>query len=79
MWNPIKEAELASVSTDGTMRVWDVRKRECVAVVELGGRGLGGCWADDGGGIFVGRGGVGYFLFPFLLLCCLFFMVEWVG
>lgn len=65
MWNPTKEAELASVSLDGTMRVWDVRKKECVAVVELGGRGLSVCWGDDGGLVVVGRGGVSSFFSPF--------------
>ncbi|SLM38176.1 WD40/YVTN repeat-like-containing domain [Lasallia pustulata] len=39
-WNPTKEAELASASTDGTCRFWDVRSKSCVASVPLGGEGI---------------------------------------
>ncbi|MCJ1461698.1 hypothetical protein MMC07_000296 [Pseudocyphellaria aurata] len=47
-WNPTKEAELASVSSDGTCRFWDVRNKACTAVVQLGGEGLTIAWAADG-------------------------------
>ncbi|KAL8688220.1 MAG: hypothetical protein Q9224_004939 [Gallowayella concinna] len=54
-WNPIKEAELASVSNDGTCRFWDVRSKTCIASVPLGGEGLTIGWASDGSLALVGR------------------------
>lgn len=54
-WNPTKEAELASVSSDGTCRFWDVRNRSCTATVALGGEGLTITWAADGSVVIVGR------------------------
>lgn len=54
-FNPTKDAELASVSGDGTCRFWDVRNKQCVAVVGLGGEGLTVAWAGDGSVVMVGR------------------------
>lgn len=54
-WNPTKDAELASVSSDGTCRFWDVRNKACTAVVQLGGEGLTIAWAADGSVVMVGR------------------------
>ena len=54
-WNPTKEAELASVSSDGTCRFWDVKNNTCIATVQLGGEGLTLCWAGDGSVAMVGR------------------------
>ncbi|KAL8947841.1 MAG: hypothetical protein Q9222_005926 [Ikaeria aurantiellina] len=54
-WNPIKEAELASVSSDGTCRFWDVRSKTCIATVQLGGEGLTLGWANDGSLALAGR------------------------
>lgn len=54
-WNPTKEAELASVSSDGTCRFWDVRSKACIATVQLGGEGLTVAWAGDGSVAMVGR------------------------
>ncbi|KAL8672556.1 MAG: hypothetical protein Q9168_002992 [Polycauliona sp. 1 TL-2023] len=54
-WNPVKEAELASVSSDGTCRFWDVRSKTCIATVPLGGEGLTIAWASDGSLALVGR------------------------
>ena len=54
-WNPTKEAELASVSSDGTCRFWDVRSKTCTAVVQLGGEGVTACWSADGEWVMVGR------------------------
>lgn len=54
-WNPTKEAELASVSGDGTCKFWDVRSKGCVETVQLGGGGLTLAWADDGSVVMVGR------------------------
>ncbi|KAL9609808.1 MAG: hypothetical protein Q9167_005435 [Letrouitia subvulpina] len=47
-WNPVKEAELASVSSDGTCKFWDVRTKTCTASVSLGGEGLTIAWSGDG-------------------------------
>lgn len=54
-FNPTKDAELASVSGDGTCRFWDVRNKQCIAVVSLGGEGLTVAWAGDGSVVMVGR------------------------
>ena len=54
-WNPVKEAELASISSDGTCKFWDVRSKGCVETVQLGGEGLTICWAADGSVVIVGR------------------------
>lgn len=54
-FNPTKDAELASVSGDGTCRFWDVRNKQCVAVVSLGGEGLTMAWSGDGSVVMVGR------------------------
>ncbi|KAL8728696.1 MAG: hypothetical protein Q9181_005255 [Wetmoreana brouardii] len=54
-WNPTKEAELASVSSDGTCRFWDVRSKTCIANVPLGGDGLTVGWASDGSLVLAGR------------------------
>lgn len=54
-WNPTKEAELASVSSDGTCKFWDVKTKTCTATVALGGDGLTIVWAADGSVVIVGR------------------------
>ncbi|MCJ1359252.1 MAG: hypothetical protein MMC33_009253 [Icmadophila ericetorum] len=54
-WNPVKEAELASVSSDGTCKFWDVRSKGCVETVQLGGEGLTITWSADGSVVMVGR------------------------
>lgn len=59
-WNPVKEAELASTGTDGTVRLWDVRiggggKSTCVQDIKIGDQGLFMTWKPDGTQIVVGR------------------------
>ena len=54
-WHPVKEAELASVSSDGTCKFWDVRSKTCISTVQLGGEGWTLCWAADGSVVMVGR------------------------
>ena len=70
-WNPVKDAELASVSSDGTCRFWDVRSKACRAVVQLGGEGLTVTWSADGGTVVVGRkvGDRAFFYFYRLYSC----------
>ena len=53
-WNPIKEAELASVSSDSTCKFWDVKTKTCLATVSLGEPGFTVTWAADGSVCLVG-------------------------
>ncbi|KAI9886429.1 MAG: hypothetical protein M1823_001747 [Watsoniomyces obsoletus] len=55
LFNPTKEAELASCSADGTVRIWDVRSKSCRAEVKLGGEGFTLAWSPDGKTIIAGR------------------------
>jgi len=54
-FNPVKDAELCSVSNDGVVKFWDVRTKECVNEV----KGLGNthalAWAPDGSSVLVGN------------------------
>jgi len=54
-FNPVKDAELASLSNDGTLKIWDVRTKACVNEV----RGLGDAnalaWAPDGTSLLAGN------------------------
>lgn len=65
-WNPARDAELASVSGDGTCRFWDVKTRTCIAVVPLGGDGLTVCWSADGEHVIAGRKVSGFALGAFV-------------
>lgn len=54
-FNPVKDAELCSVSSDGVVKFWDVRTKNCVNEV----RGLGDAftlaWAPNGDTLLVGN------------------------
>ncbi|KAL2122555.1 hypothetical protein VTJ04DRAFT_3010 [Mycothermus thermophilus] len=54
-FNPVKDAELCSVSNDGVVKFWDVRTKACVNEV----KGLGSshtlAWAPDGSSLLVGN------------------------
>ncbi|OJD12214.1 hypothetical protein AJ78_07155 [Emergomyces pasteurianus Ep9510] len=54
-FNPVKESELASCSSDGTVRFWDVRSKTCISRVDVGGEAFTMTWAADGSVILVGR------------------------
>jgi len=55
-WNSAREAELASVGSDGTVRFWDVRtKGQCVGEVKVGGEGFSMAWRKGGEEMVVGR------------------------
>ncbi|KAK3330322.1 WD40-repeat-containing domain protein [Apodospora peruviana] len=60
-FNPVKDAELCSVSNDGVVKLWDVRTKACVNEV----KGLGNAhtlaWAPDGSSLLVGNRGGGLF------------------
>lgn len=55
LFNPVKEAELASCSTDGTVRFWDVRSKNCISKLDIGGDGLTLSWSADGTVLVAGR------------------------
>ena len=55
-WNPSKEAELASVGSDGIVRFWDVRNRGgLVGEVKVGGEGFSLAWRPGGEEVVAGR------------------------
>jgi THO complex subunit 3 len=54
-WNPMREAELASVSVDGSVRIWDVRSGKNIADIKtLGKEGFSLAWRPDGSEMVVG-------------------------
>jgi len=53
-WNPVREAELASCGSDGSVRVWDVRSKGNVAEWKTGKECFSLCWKPDGAEIVVG-------------------------
>ncbi|ODH47953.1 hypothetical protein GX48_05975 [Paracoccidioides brasiliensis] len=54
-FNPVKESELASCSSDSTVRFWDVRTKTCISRVDVGGEAFTMTWAADGSVVLVGR------------------------
>ncbi|OJJ49375.1 hypothetical protein ASPZODRAFT_140279 [Penicilliopsis zonata CBS 506.65] len=55
VFNPVRDSELASCSTDGTVRVWDVRSKACVSRLDVGGEAFTLSWSADGRELVVGR------------------------
>ncbi|PYH99123.1 WD40 repeat-like protein [Aspergillus ellipticus CBS 707.79] len=55
VFNPVRDSELASCSTDGTVRVWDVRSKTCVSRLDVGGEAFTLSWSADGSVMVVGR------------------------
>ncbi|BDD58465.1 hypothetical protein MPDQ_003418 [Monascus purpureus] len=55
LFNPVRDAELASCSTDGTVRFWDVRANTCVSRLDVGGEAFTLSWSADGNVVIVGR------------------------
>lgn len=52
-FNPVKDAELCSVSEDGVVKIWDVRTKACVNEVK-GADGVHSLvWAPDGQSLIV--------------------------
>lgn len=52
-FNPAKDAELASVSSDGVLKIWDVRSKTCVNEVKTLGSCVSMVWHPDGTSIIV--------------------------
>lgn len=55
LFNPVRDAELASCSADGTVRFWDVRSKTCVSRLDVGGEAFTMSWSADGSTIVVGK------------------------
>ncbi|KYK55993.1 THO complex subunit 3 [Drechmeria coniospora] len=54
-FNPVKDAELCSVSSDGVVKFWDVRTKACFNEVKGLGDALSLVWAPDGQTLLVGN------------------------
>ncbi|KFY55668.1 hypothetical protein V497_06837 [Pseudogymnoascus sp. VKM F-4516 (FW-969)] len=54
-FNPVKDAELASLSADGVLKLWDVRTKTCTSEVKGLGSAVSLAWHPDGDGIIVGN------------------------
>ncbi len=54
-FNPVKDAELCSVSNDGVVKFWDVRTKACVNEVKGLGDAFTLAWAPDGDTLVVGN------------------------
>ncbi|KAL2207355.1 WD40 repeat-like protein [Sarocladium strictum] len=64
-FNPTKDAELCSVSNDGTVKFWDVRSKTCFNEVKGLGHAFTLVWAPDGETLLVGnKAGTVYVLSP---------------
>ena len=54
-FHPINENELASCSTDGMVRFWDIRSKASVGEVHVGEQPFTLAWTPDGSEIVAGR------------------------
>lgn len=54
-FNPTKDAELCSVSSDGVVKFWDVRTKACFNEVKGLGDAFTLAWAPDGQTLIVGN------------------------
>ena len=54
-FNPSKDAELCSVSSDGVVKIWDVRTKACFNEVKGLGDAFTLVWAPDGQSLLVGN------------------------
>lgn len=54
-FNPVKDAELCSVSNDGVVKFWDVRTKTCINEVKGLGAAITVVWAPDGESLIVGN------------------------
>lgn len=54
-FNPVKDAELCSLSADGVLKLWDVRTKTCINEVKDLGSAVSLAWHPDGESILVGN------------------------
>lgn len=71
-FNPVKDAELCSVSNDGIVKFWDVRSKTCINEVKGLGDAFTLSWAPDGQSLVVGNKASVFSTLPLrnLLLTC---------
>lgn len=76
-FNPTKDAELCSLSSDGVVRFWDVRTKACFNEVTDLGDAMTLVWAPDGQTLLVGnRVSLSHiFIFP---LTSIILVQEWL-
>jgi THO complex subunit 3 len=61
-FHPFNENELASCTSDGSVRLWDVRTKGSVGEIKMGGGPFTLAWAPDGSELVVGtKVGLGRF------------------
>ncbi|KAK4162096.1 THO complex subunit 3 [Cladorrhinum sp. PSN259] len=60
-FNPVKDAELCSISHDGVVKFWDVRTKACVNEVKGLGNANSLAWSPDGTSLLVGNKSGGLF------------------
>lgn len=65
-FNPTKDAELCSLSSDGVVRFWDVRTKACFNEVTDLGDAMTLVWAPDGQTLLVGNRVCLSPIFPFI-------------
>lgn len=54
-FNPKKDAELCSVSSDGVVKFWDVRSKSCINEITGLSDAFSLAWAPDGESLVVGN------------------------
>jgi len=54
-FNPVKDAELCSVDSDGVVKFWDVRTKNCINEVRGLGQAFTLTWAPNGESLVVGN------------------------
>lgn len=67
-FNPVKDAELASVSSDGVVKFWDVRTKAVINEVKGLGEAFTLVWAPDGSSLIVGNKVCALHLYKYELL-----------
>jgi len=54
-WNPQNDVQLATASTDKTVKIWDVRTGKCIESILTTGENINISWSPDGNMIAVGN------------------------
>lgn len=54
LFNPVRDFELASCASDGTIRFWDTRSKTCNTKLDVGGDAFTLAWSIDGSVLVAG-------------------------